>query len=263
MPTSHTTLTADSLNLRQTQLLQALAEQGGMRLEDLAARFNVTLQTIRRDAQLLASLGKLLRFHGGVRLATSTTENVAYAKRQAMFARAKSRIAQAAAALVPNGSSLMLNIGTTTEAVAQALLQHKGLRVITNNLNVASILSANPSFEVIVAPGVVRAADKGITGEATVAFVRQFKVDIGLIGISGIEPDGTLMDYDYQEVSVAKAILAQARATWLCADASKFERPAMVSVGHLRQVKKMLTDAPVPEPFAAMLHTHGIDVVVA
>ena len=89
------------------------------------------------------------------------------------------------------GCSLIINIGTTTEAIARELLHHKGLRVITNNLNVAAILSDNPDCEVIVAGGIVRSRDRGIVGEATVDFIRQFKVDIGLIGISGIEADGS------------------------------------------------------------------------
>ena len=92
---------------------------------------------------------------------------------------------------MPPGCSLIINIGTTTEAIAHELLHHKGLRVITNNLNVAAILSDNPDCEVIVAGGIVRSRDRGIVGEATVDFIRQFKVDIGLIGISGIEADGT------------------------------------------------------------------------
>jgi DeoR family glycerol-3-phosphate regulon repressor len=154
---------------------------------------------------------------------------------------------------VPNDCSLILNIGTTTEAIAKALLQHTGLRVITNNLNVAAILSGNPACEVIVAGGVVRARDRGIVGEAAVDFIRQFKVDIALIGISGIEADGTLRDYDYREVKVAQAIIEHAREVWLAADSSKFNRPAMVALATLAQVDRLFTDAPPPEPFPALL----------
>src|SRR5574343_1925788 len=117
-------------------------------------------------------------------------------------------------------TSPIRNIGTTTEAVAKALLQHRGLRVITNNLNVAAILSSNAQCEVIVVGGVVRGRDRGIVGEAAVDFIRQFKVDIAVIGISGIEADGTLRDFDFREVKVSQAIVAQSREVWLAADAS-------------------------------------------
>ena len=96
----------------------------------------------------------------------STIENIAYGQRQSLNAEGKRRIARALARDIPNGCSLILNIGTTTEAIAKALLHHRGLRVITNNLNVAAILSDNPDCEVIVAGGVVRTRDGGIVGEA-------------------------------------------------------------------------------------------------
>ena len=144
--------------------------------------------------------------------------------------------------MIPSGCSLFLNIGTTTEAIARELLHHRGLRVITNNLNVAAILSTNADCEVIVAGGVVRARDQGIVGEATVDFIRQFRVDIGLIGISGIEADGSLRDFDYREVKVARAIIEQSREVWLAADHSKFNRPAMVELGRLGQIDTLFTD---------------------
>jgi DeoR family glycerol-3-phosphate regulon repressor len=147
--------------------------------------------------------------------------------------------------------------------VARALLQHRGLRVITNNLNVAAILSDNPHGELIVAGGVVLARDRGIVGEATVEFIRQFKVDIGLIGISGIEGDGSLRDYDYREVNVARAIIAQSREVWLVADRSKFNRPAMVELARIDQIDRLFTDAKPPLEFASMLAEAGVECVVA
>jgi DeoR family glycerol-3-phosphate regulon repressor len=154
---------------------------------------------------------------------------------------------------VPSDCSLILNIGTTTEAIARALLHHTGLRVITNNLNVAAILSANPQCEVIAVGGVVRGRDRGIVGEAAVDFIRQFKVDIALIGISGIESDGSLRDYDYREVKVSQTIISHAREVWLAADSSKFNRPAMVEVAKLAQIDRLFTDAPPPEPFPTLM----------
>jgi DeoR family glycerol-3-phosphate regulon repressor len=163
-----------------------------------------------------------------VRLPGSTTENIAYRQRQALEADAKTRIAQAIARRVPNGCSLILNIGTTIEAVARELLQHRGLRVITNNLHVAALLSANPDCEVIVAGGQVRPGDQGIVGEATVDFIRQFKVDIGLIGISGIDADGTLRGR-LPEVKVARTIIEhRARSGWR--PTQQVQPPAMVEL---------------------------------
>ncbi|MCW2313858.1 DeoR/GlpR family DNA-binding transcription regulator [Rhodoferax antarcticus] len=242
-----------NLKPRQLKLIDVVRARGSVTVEQLADQLNVTLQTVRRDVQRLAEDGTLTRFHGGVRVPSSTVENIAHLQRQGLHAQGKARIARAVASQVPNDCSLILNIGTTTEAIAQALLQHHGLRVITNNLNVAAVLSQNTGIEVIVAGGVVRARDRGIVGEAAVDFIRQFKVDIALIGISGIEADGTLRDFDFREVKVTQTIISQAREVWLAADASKFNRPAMVEAAKLTQIDRLFTDSAPPEPFAALL----------
>jgi DeoR family glycerol-3-phosphate regulon repressor len=232
-------------------------------VDQLAEKLGVTLQTVRRDVQRLADDGLLTRFHGGVRVPSSTIENIAHPQRENLNAEGKLRIARAVAAEVPNDCSLILNIGTTTEAIAQALLRHTGLRVITNNLNVATILSGNTSCEVIVAGGSVRPRDRAVVGEATIDFIRQFKVDIALIGVSSIEADGSLRDFDLREVKVAQTIIAQGREVWLAADASKFNRPAIIQLGALSQIDRLFTDAEPPAPFAQLLQAAQVQLDIA
>jgi DeoR family glycerol-3-phosphate regulon repressor len=250
-------------NPRQLKLLQVVRSRGMATVEELADQLEVTLQTVRRDVQRLADSGLLTRFHGGVRAPGSTIENLAHPQRQSLNADGKAAIARLVAAQVPNDCSLMLNIGTTTEAVARALAHHRGLRVITNNLNVAAILSGNTHCEVIVASGVVRSRDRGIVGESTVDFIRQFKVDVAVIGISAIEADGSLRDFDYSEVKVAQTIIGHAREVWLAADHTKFNRAAMVELARLDQVDRLFTDAPPPAPFPALFAEAGVRLDVA
>lgn len=250
-------------NPRQLKLLAAVQAHGTMTVEALAEQLGVTLQTVRRDVQRMADEGLLARYHGGVRLPGSTIENIAHQQRVTLHAGGKAAIARAVAREVPNGCSLLINIGTTTEAIARELLRHKGLRVITNNLNVATILSPNPDCEVIVAGGVVRARDLGIIGEPAIDFIRQFKVDIALIGISGIEADGSLRDFDYREVKVAQTIIEHSREVWLAADQSKFHRAAMVELATLAQIDRLFTDQAPPEPFPKLLEDAGVRCVVA
>jgi len=251
------------MNPRLLQLVAYVRARGSVTVEQLAETLGVTLQTVRRDVQKLADDGLLARFHGGVRVPSSTTENIAHMQRENLNAEGKSRIARNVAAAVPNDCSLILNIGTTTEAVSRALMGHTGLRVITNNLNVASILSGNAKCEVIVVGGVVRGHDRGIVGEAAADFIRQFKVDIAVMGISGIESDGTLRDYDYREVKVSQSIIAHAREVWMAADYSKFNRPAMVEVAKLTQIDRLFTDIAPPEPFPALLAEAQVQCTVA
>lgn len=249
-------------NPRQQRLLDQVRSHHHASVEALAKLLDVTTQTVRRDVKLLVEANLLTRYHGGVTL-PSSIENIAYVQRKGMSAEGKRRIAQCVVDRVPDGSSLILNIGTTTEEVARAMLHRRSLRVVTNNLNVAAILSDNAQSEVIVAGGIVRSRDRGIIGEATIDFIRQFKVDIGVIGISGIDGEGALRDFDYREVKVAQTIIEQSRKVWLVADHSKFNREAMVRLAHLSQVDVLFTDRPVPAPFVAILREAEVEVVVA
>ncbi len=114
--------------------------------------------------------------------------------------------------------------------------------VITNNINVANALRPYPALEVIISGGVVRRSDGGIVGEAAVDFIRQFRVDYAIIGVSAIDEDGSLLDYDFREVKVAQAIMTNARHVVLVADATKFQRAAPVRIGHLSQINSFVTD---------------------
>ncbi len=240
------------MNQRQQEIITLVQQLGFVSVETLSHDFNVTPQTIRRDINALCQQQLLTRYHGGAGL-SSNVENVEYAARQVMNLEGKQRIARMAANQIPDQASIFINIGTTTEEVAKALLNHTGLRIITNNLNVAAILRSNPSFEIIIAGGVVRQRDGGITGEATIDLIRQFKVNFGIIGISGIDPDGTLLDFDYHEVRVAQAIIENSRQVFLVADHTKFDRNAMVRLGSIDQIDDLFTDRYPPEHIVAML----------
>ena len=247
---------------RQRQLLEFVRLKGDSSVADLARVLGVTTQTVRRDVRLLEEADLVARYHGGVGL-PSTVENIDYAQRQVMNVEAKRRIAALVARQVEPGRSLILDLGTTTEEVARALVHHRALRVVTNNLNVAAIMASNEEAEVLIAGGLVRNRDRGIVGEATIDFIRQFRVDVGVIGVSSIEPDGTLLDYDYREVRVAQAVIEQAREVWLVADRSKFSRGAMVRLGHLSQIDKFFTDAPVPPAVLRVLEASQVELLVA
>ncbi len=247
---------------RQAKIQQMVKAEGFVTIERLAREFGVTPQTIRRDINTLSDAGMINRYHGGAG-ADSSIENVAYNERKVLCHREKKAIARMVAAQIPEHASLFINIGTTTEAIAQALCNHKRLRIITNNLNVAGILSANSNFEVIVAGGLVRHRDCGIIGEATIDFIEQFKVDYGIIGISGIDVDGTLLDFDYREVRAARAIIDNSRKVFLAADHTKFGRNAMVRLGSIEEVDALFTDKQPPSPLPEIMQEADVGLFVA
>lgn len=229
------------LSPRHSEIMQMAKDHGRVLVDDLAAHFSVTPQTIRKDLNDLCDQRLLSRIHGGA-LFPSGIANLEYEARRKIAAPEKEAIGRAAARIIPDNASLFINIGTTTEEVSKALLDHSGLMVITNNINVANRMRVYPGIEVVIAGGVVRGSDGGVVGEAAVDFIKQFKVDYAVIGASAIDHDGALLDFDFREVKVAQAIIANARHVILVSDATKFERNAPVRIGHLSQVDTFITD---------------------
>ena len=249
-------------NFRLNEILDVARSDGKVLTEDLAQRFGVTVQTVRRDLGMLSNRGLLTRVYGGAVLA-SGTRNIGHSDRQELRAGPKEAIAQAAAKRIPNGASIFLDIGTTLEAVAKALHAHKNLLVVTNNLHVANILSTNPEAEVVLTGGTLRASDGGLVGEGTAEFVRQFKLDFALLGASALDQDGDALDFDFREVRVAQVVLSQARRSFLLADGSKFNRSAPVRIAPISAFDAFVTDVPPPASVPEDCRVSGCEIILA
>src|SRR5258705_12839063 len=177
------------LSHRQNEILNLARAFGRVMVEDLARRFEVSAQTSRKDLNALCDQRSLTRIHGGAIIA-SGVENLAYEARRFVAADEKKAIGAAAAAKIPNGCSLFINIGTTTEEVASALTSHEDLLVITNNLNAAMLLYRHPRIEVIVAGGAVRRADCAVIGSAAIHPTRPFQSALAIHRASPIDEEG-------------------------------------------------------------------------
>ncbi|MCC8380248.1 MULTISPECIES: DeoR/GlpR family transcriptional regulator [unclassified Xenorhabdus] len=247
--------------MKQTQRHDAIIElvrlQGYVSTEELVEHFDVSPQTIRRDLNELADKNKIQRHHGGAALPSSSV-NTAYHDRKIMWSDEKARIAKQVATQIPNGATLFIDIGTTPEAVAHALLNHQDLRIVTNNLNVATLLMGKEDFRLILAGGEVRSRDGGIIGEATLDFISQFRLDFGILGISGIDSDGSLLEFDYHEVRTKRAIIENSRCVMLVADHSKFGRSAMVNLGNMNLIDFLFTDKEPPSGLQKIIEQHSV-----
>ncbi|WP_127959846.1 DeoR/GlpR family transcriptional regulator [Serratia microhaemolytica] len=249
--------------MKQTQRHDAIVElvqsQGYVSTETLVEHFAVSPQTIRRDLNELAQQNRIQRHHGGA-APPSSSVNTAYHDRKMMYSEQKQRIAQQVASHIPEGATLFIDIGTTPEAVAYALMQHKNLRIVTNNLNVATLLSAKEDFRLILAGGEVRTRDGGIMGEATLDFISQFRLDYGILGISGIDLDGSLLEFDYHEARTKRAIIENSRCVMLVADHSKFGRNAMVNLGKMDLIDYLFTDQQPPANVMKIIQQHKVQL---
>lgn len=257
-----TQVKAANLNPRQKEILNHARIRGEVQVEQLAETFNVTPQTIRRDLNQLRELGLLHRVHGGA-IVHDGVSNLGYEARRRLSSGEKEAIARCAAQLIPDDTSLFINIGTTTEQVARHLVNRVGLLVITNNINVVNTLRECETIQVMTAGGIVRREDGGIVGDATVDFIAQFKVDFAVVGASAIEVDGTVLDYDPREVRVAQAIIANARSIILVADSTKFERNAPMRITDISRVDYFVTDRMPPPAFADICRERGVTLVIA
>lgn len=253
---------APQLNARQNDILAYAREHGEVQVDPLAEYFNVTPQTIRRDLNQLCHLHLLQRIHGGAQIHDGV-ENLGYLARKRLSVDEKNSIGKRAAELIANDSSLFINIGTTTEKVAEHLTDHTGLLVITNNLNVVNILRHSKSIEMMIAGGAVRREDGGIVGETTAEFFAQFRVDYAVIGTSAIDEDGAMLDYDTLEVRIAQAIIENARTVILVADSMKFERNAPVRIGNIAKIDYFVTDDKPSFEFLEVCRVEDVQVEVA
>ena len=252
----------ESLSQRQKEILKAAKKKGRVNVDQLAVNFNVSPQTIRKDLNELCNRQLLQRVHGGA-IVGSSIENVSYEARKLLAPESKKAIGKRAAELIPNNCSLFINIGTTTEQVARELTSHRGLMAITNNIKAIDILRSSPGIELIIAGGLVRRSDGGIVGVAAVDFINQFKVDYAVIGVSGIDEEGLLLDYDLSEVRVAQAIIANSRHVIMVADMMKFNRNAPVRIGHISQINTLVIDKMPSERFCKLCKDHEVAIEVA
>ena len=249
------------MSFRHADILEMTRQEGKVTVDGLAARFNVTLQTIRRDLTELADAGRLTRVHGGAVLPSGVT-NIGYEDRRRLNDDSKARIGQACAATIKNGTSLFLGIGTTAEAVARALVHHDGLLVVTNNMNAVPILTANSGCKILLTGGAVRATDMGLTGPMAVASVRQFRFDTAVIGCSALDASGSIFDFDLDEVMVSQAVIYASGRTILAADSAKFKRTAPARVCALPDISVFCTDAD-PAPLMCTPLPDTLKVVIA
>ena len=250
---------SDKKTQRQELLMEQLARQRHVSLEEVARRFSVTTQTARRDIMELEKQGRLRRLHGGAMIADAVGPEE-LRRRRIRNAEAKERIARHVAGLVPDGASIFLDTGTTCEAIARALLARRNLRVVSYSLRIAAYLRETTDFTIAIPGGFVRQVDGGVFQGQADSFIAGFKFDLGILSVSGVDDDGDLGDDDSAEVETVRAAIRQSARVLLAVDSSKFGHRGLVQLGSLRDVDLLISDAPPPAPIASRAATCGVDV---
>jgi DeoR family glycerol-3-phosphate regulon repressor len=247
------------VNPRQATLLRLVGEQGFGTVEELARHFGVSTQTIRRDIITLTGRGLLQRFHGGAGPAGAV--RLGHAEKLVRQRAAKDGIGAAAAAHIPSGASLFLDVGTTAEAVAAAIRGRGDLRIFTNNLQAALLLAVPGAPAVRVLGGNLHGADGSLVGGEAVRALGGLSLDIALIACSGFDRLWAPCDFDAEKIALKRTALGVARQAMLITDSSKFARGAQERIAPLHDFASVITDAAPPAALSEALRKAGARLV--
>jgi DeoR family glycerol-3-phosphate regulon repressor len=247
------------LSPRQREIQALIETEGAQYIEQLASRFEVTTQTVRRDINALCDLGYARRFHGGVDKPVAA-RNISVNARATLNSAAKRRIARRIADAIPAGSTVFMGIGSTVQYVAAALRDHRDLRVVTNNMDVALTLCEAPHVEVHMSGGLLRHDDRDVVGPDALAFFEKFYASHAVIGAGALDPQKGILDFSYNEAQITMKLIENARIGFLAADSSKWSRDASVRVLPFSAITTFYTDTiPAGAP-ADELRAAGINV---
>ncbi|WP_333572435.1 DeoR/GlpR family DNA-binding transcription regulator [Sphingomonas sp.] len=243
------TATRASQNARLATLLELLAQRGQWSIGELAGRFDVSEETIRRDVRQLEQAGRVQKIHGGVCLPGGVLEPP-YRQRLRDQAEAKQRIADRAVALVQPGMTLMLDSGTTTLWLARALGHVRDLTVITNSMEIAAQVLGHPGQRLFVAGGAIDPDYHAAFGSEAIDYCRQFAPDLTILSMGAVDPLRGFLDFDAGEAAFKRSLLPQARRVAVLCDATKFDKSGFVHVAQFGDVHDLVTDQSPPEEIA-------------
>jgi DeoR family transcriptional regulator, glycerol-3-phosphate regulon repressor len=250
------------LSKRQTAIVQEVNVRGSCSISDLANRLSVSEETIRRDVRPIVARGLIVKRHGRVVVPEDRFEPPLQ-RRMASNMAAKQQIAVATAALIEDGSSLIIDPGSTTNYVARALSELSNLVIVTNSTEIARTFMPNPGMKVYLAGGEIRADDAAAFGPSTLDFLGQFDVDAAILTVGAIHAENGLMDFHLCHAEFSRAVMARAQKTIVVADSSKFGRRGLVRVSGFDAIDILVTNARPPKPFHRMLLDAGVRVVAA
>ena len=244
---------------REKEIMDELRLLGSCRIQDLAKRLEVSEETIRRNIKKLAENGLVRKVHGGVYLSDAAQE-ATFTQRMNVGTDAKRQIAAQVASRITHGSSLILDIGSTTAYVAQALRGHHELFIVTNSVAVAQTLATRNKNRVFLAGGELRSHDAGAFGKEAITYVRQFNVNYAILSAAAINATNGFMLHDMQEAEFSREILSRAEQSIVAADASKFGREAPICIGTPDIIDILVTDKSPPADIHTYLSEYGVEI---
>ena len=234
-------------------------------MDELARHFGVSAVTIRGDLDALAELGAVIRSHGGALRHVDAPEDVPITVKETLHHAEKVRIGHAAARMIQDGETILLDSGTTTAEIARQIryLKLRSLNVITNALNIAMELATLPNVRLIMIGGILRQMSYSLAGPHAEQTVQGLHADRLFLGVDGARPRASAcMTPDVLEARLNALMIQVSREVVVVADSAKFQRRSLSVIAKLDAVHKIITDSGVPPPLLAELRARGVDVIV-
>jgi DeoR/GlpR family transcriptional regulator of sugar metabolism len=247
--------------LRQKQMSELIAQRGQCSIEELAEQFDVSGMTIRRDLQILANQGKVIRTHGGAAMAERISFEFEFLNRVHDNRPAKEAIAAAAAAQVKDGETVMLDSGTTTLELARRLRERLGLTIITSSLPIAAQLQYDQQIEVLLLGGRLRASSPDLAGAITEANLDTLRADVAFLGADAIDRQGAVYQQSPEVARMLTKMAASAGRVYVIADGSKLGKTALWRFGRLTDWAALITDASADRSLLTSLTKAGVRVI--
>ncbi len=248
---------------RRKRILEFIQEEGSARVNRLSALFEVSEPTIRQDLEILDKQGFVTREHGGAFLRTVSRQVSELALQHTENMDKKALIARRAAQLVSPGDRIILDSGSTITELAKCLAGTTNLVVVTNAINIALLIGANPSCELMVTGGDFKAPTLSLTGEKAAAFFRNIYVDKLFLATGGVSPSLELTYPGYSDLVVKRAMIDASKEIFLLADSTKFGVASFASLGVMDYVDAIVTDDGIGEETRRQLDAIGVKVIVA
>ncbi|HXG65632.1 MAG TPA: transcriptional repressor AgaR [Blastocatellia bacterium] len=247
---------------RRTAILNLLREHGKVRVKDLSRRFQTSEVTIRNDLKELHQRGLVHKAHGGAMPVATVSVEPSLQERFLSHAEEKRRIGAAAAALINDGETIILDSGSTTQEIARRLKGKQNLQVITNGVNIAMELVGVRGIQVILLGGVLRDNSFSIVGHFAEDMLDHLSADKLFIAADGCDLDFGLSTPNLEESRVNQAMVRIAREKIVVADSSKFGKTSLSRIASLSEMNKVITDEGLPEIFRAEIQARGLELIL-
>ncbi len=246
---------------RRSLILQKLRSSGYIEAAPLASILHTSLATIRRDLDYLNNEGRLTRTRGGAILSTrSTSLELPYDVKRQRHIEQKRRIAAAAAELVCEGETCILDSGSTTLELAHLLVRKRNITIVTNDLQAAVKLASNPGLTLICTGGIARANVYTLLGSQVEQVLGQLRVNKTFLGADAVHPDGTIANVNLEEIAIKRAMVRAGQKVILLADSSKFEITGFAQVCNLDTISVLITDSGLRAETRALLEARPIEL---